>query len=54
MSLIKIINKEVLIRVASAVAKQAVEEGVARIDDFDVEAYKAQLRCIAYECPDEA
>lgn len=47
-------NKEALIWVASAVAKQAVEEGVAQIDNFEVEAYKAQLRCIAYGCPDEA
>ena len=41
-------NKEVLIWVASAVAKTAVEEGVARIDSYDHEAYREQLRCIIY------
>ena len=37
-------NKEVLVWVASAVAKAAFEEGVARIAAFDVDAYKEQLR----------
>ncbi|MBD3789333.1 MAG: malate dehydrogenase [Campylobacterales bacterium] len=46
-------NKEVLIWVASAVAKAAFEEGVARIDIYDDEAYKTHLRCIIYGCPDE-
>ncbi len=41
-------NKEVLIWVASAVAKTAVEEGVARVDSYDHEAYREQLRCIIY------
>ena len=47
-------NKEALIWVASAVAKKAVEEGVARVDTFDYEAYREQLRCLIYGCPDEA
>jgi len=46
-------NKEALIWVASAVAKTAVEEGVARVDSFDYEAYREQLRCLIYGCPDE-
>ena len=41
-------NKEVLIWVASAVAKAAVDEGVARVDSYDHEAYREQLRCIIY------
>jgi len=44
-------NKEVLIGVASAVAKTAVEEGVARIDSYDHESYKEHLRCVIYGCP---
>jgi len=43
-------NKEVLIWVASAVAKAAVEEGVARVTDYDHEAYREKLRCMAYGC----
>jgi malate dehydrogenase (oxaloacetate-decarboxylating)(NADP+) len=46
-------NKEALIWVASAVAQTAVDEGVARISDFDVEEYKAHLRCIIYGCPED-
>ena len=42
-------NKEVLIWVASAVAKCAVEEGVARIENYDHEAYKEKLRGMIYE-----
>ncbi len=42
-------NKEVLIWVASAVATKAVEEGVARIEDFDLDAYRAKLRSMIYE-----
>jgi malate dehydrogenase (oxaloacetate-decarboxylating)(NADP+) len=41
-------NKEVLVWVASAVAKQAVEDGVARVDDFDYEEYKKHLRNLIY------
>ena len=41
-------NKEVLIWVASAVAKAAVDEGVARVDSYDHETYREQLRCIIY------
>jgi malate dehydrogenase (oxaloacetate-decarboxylating)(NADP+) len=46
-------NKEVLIWVASAVAKTAVEEGVARVDNFDEEVYKEHLRCVIYGCPED-
>jgi len=46
-------NKEALIWVASAVAKAAVEEGVARVDNFDYDAYREQLRCLIYGCPEE-
>ena len=46
-------NKEALIWVASAVAKTAFEEGVARVDSYDDEAYKEHLRCIIYGCPEE-
>lgn len=41
-------NKEALIWVASAVAQKAVEEGVSRIDNYDHESYKKQLRCMIY------
>jgi malate dehydrogenase (oxaloacetate-decarboxylating)(NADP+) len=40
--------KQVLIWVASAVAKTAFEEGVARVDNYDHEAYKEHLRSIIY------
>jgi len=46
-------NKEALIWVASAVAQAAVDEGVARIKTFDIEAYKEHLRCIIYGCPED-
>ena len=36
-------DKRVLTAVAPAVAKAAVEDGVARVKDFDVEAYKVKL-----------
>ncbi len=42
-------NKEVLIWVASAVARTAFEEGVARVNTYDDEAYKAHLRSLIYE-----
>ncbi len=41
-------NKEALIWVASAVAKAAFEEGVARVENYDHEAYTEQLRFIIY------
>ncbi len=41
-------NKEALIWVASAVAKAAVEEGVARVSDYDHDAYRKELRCMIY------
>jgi len=47
-------NKEALIWVASAVARTAFEEGVARIDSYDDAAYKEKLRCIIYGCPEDA
>ena len=46
-------NKEVLIWVASAVAKKAVEEGVSRIDSNDDDVYKEHLRCLIYGCPED-
>ncbi|RUM72329.1 MAG: malate dehydrogenase [Sulfurovum sp.] len=46
-------NKEALIWVASAVAKTAYEEGVARVDSYDDEAYKEHLRCIIYGCSED-
>ncbi len=46
-------NKEALIWVASAVAKTAFEEGVARVDSYDAAAYREKLRCIIYRCPEE-
>ena len=42
-------NKEALIWVASAVAKAAVEEGVARVAHYDHEAYKERLRALIYD-----
>jgi malate dehydrogenase (oxaloacetate-decarboxylating)(NADP+) len=39
--------------VASAVARTAVEEGVARVDSYDDAEYKAQLRCLIYGCPED-
>ena len=45
-------NKEALVWVASAVAKAAFEEGVARVEHYDHEEYKEQLRCIIYGCPE--
>lgn len=45
-------NKEVLIWVASAVAKTAFEEGVARVERYDHEAYQEELRCLIYGCPE--
>jgi malate dehydrogenase (oxaloacetate-decarboxylating)(NADP+) len=46
-------NKEVLIWVASAVAKTAFEEGVARVAHYDDEVYREKLRCLIYGCPEE-
>ncbi len=46
-------NKEALIWVASAVARTAFEEGVARVDSYDDAAYKEKLRCIIYGCPED-
>jgi malate dehydrogenase (oxaloacetate-decarboxylating)(NADP+) len=42
-------NKEVLIWVASEVAKTAVEEGVARVESYDHEAYRESLRNLIYD-----
>ena len=46
-------NKEVLIWVASAVARTAFEEGVARVDSYDDEEYREYLRCLIYGCPED-
>jgi malate dehydrogenase (oxaloacetate-decarboxylating)(NADP+) len=46
-------NKEALIWVASAVAKAAFDEGVARVESYDHEVYREQLRCIIYGCPEK-
>jgi len=46
-------NKEALIWVASAVAKKAVEEGVARVEGFDYEAYRERLRAMIYDVSHE-
>lgn len=41
-------NKEALVWVASAVAKQAVEDGVARVENFDFDTYRRSLRDLMY------
>ncbi|MEA3352314.1 MAG: malic enzyme-like NAD(P)-binding protein [Campylobacterota bacterium] len=41
-------NKEVLIWVASAVAKAAIDDGVSDVKDFNIEEYKKHLRDIIY------
>ncbi len=41
-------NKEVLIWVASAVAEAAIEDGVARVKEFDLKEYQCHLRTMAY------
>jgi len=46
-------NKEALIWVASAVARTAFEEGVARVDSYDDVEYKEYLRCLIYGCPED-
>ena len=46
-------NKEALIWVASAVARTAFEEGVARVDTYDDAEYKEYLRCLIYGCPED-
>lgn len=46
-------NKEALIWVASAVAKTAYEEGVARVQSYDHDAYRERLRCLVYDCPED-
>jgi malate dehydrogenase (oxaloacetate-decarboxylating)(NADP+) len=42
-------NKEALIWVASAVARSAVEEGMARVASYDHEAYREKLRNLIYD-----
>lgn len=46
-------NKEALIWVASAVAKAAYEEGVARVESYDYDAHREYLRCLVYDCPED-
>ncbi len=40
-------DRRVLVYVASAVAQAAIEDGVARVKDFDIEAYKVKLQRLA-------
>ncbi len=40
-------DRRVLVYVASAVAQAAIEDGVARVKDFNLEAYKAKLERLA-------
>jgi malate dehydrogenase (oxaloacetate-decarboxylating)(NADP+) len=40
-------DRRVLVYVASAVAQAAVEDGVARVKDFDLDAYKTKLQRLA-------
>jgi malate dehydrogenase (oxaloacetate-decarboxylating)(NADP+) len=40
-------DKRLMVWVSSAVAQAAVEDGVARIKEFDLEAYKAKLHEMA-------
>jgi len=40
-------DRRVLVYVASAVAQAAIEDGVARIKDFDMDAYRAKLQRLA-------
>ncbi|SFV53395.1 NADP-dependent malic enzyme [hydrothermal vent metagenome] len=40
-------DRRVLVYVASAVAQAAVEDGVARVKDFDMDAYKTKLERLA-------
>ena len=46
-------NKEALIWVASAVARTAFKEGVARVDSYDDAEYREYLRCLIYGCPED-
>jgi malate dehydrogenase (oxaloacetate-decarboxylating)(NADP+) len=41
-------NKEVCIWVASAIAQAAIEDGVANVENFDLEEYKNSLRKLMY------
>jgi len=40
-------DRRVLVYVASAVASAAIEDGVARVDNFDIKAYKEHLQRLA-------
>jgi len=40
-------DRRVLVYVASAVAKAAIEDGVARVKEFDLDSYKAKLQRLA-------
>ena len=46
-------NKEAMIWVSSAVARQAVDDGVARVDEFDYDEYREHLRDLIYNTPQE-
>ena len=41
-------DRRVLVYVASAVAKAAIEDGVARVKDFDFEKYECKLKKLAF------
>ena len=41
-------DRRVLVYVASAVAKAAIEDGVARVKDFDFEEYECKLKKLAF------
>jgi len=40
-------DRRVLVYVASAVAEAAIEDGVARVEDFDLAAYREKLQRLA-------
>jgi malate dehydrogenase (oxaloacetate-decarboxylating)(NADP+) len=40
----KALSKEVVVWVASAVAQAAFDEGIAKVDSFDIDEYKKELR----------
>ena len=47
-------DRRVLVYVASAVAEAAIEDGVARVKDFDIDAYKTKLERLAKHLDGEA
>jgi len=47
-------DRRVLVYVASAVAKAAIEDGVARVKDFDLEKYKQHLQKLAHHLDEQS